>query len=458
MNSAACKRVCLFFGLVSVGVWLTAFNVFGADELVDQTLFKSPELVVDIDFNDEVMIRSHVISEAEVEQLVRDLHARGAQTLLVRMGYLGYLPYRTKLSYPIGFDPDHARQHPYRRNMKPEALKEFIKTRTEANARYAQAIKAFNPPEVFVRVGHELGMKVVLWLDIFDDGYTGYRSKFIDEHPHCQWTARDGKTYFEGLISYAWPDSRKFRVEQARELLDLGADGIHCSTSAHCRHLPNVQENDFYGFEKPIVEEYKKRHDIDIRQSEDFDKEAWHSIKGEFMNRLYGELAELCHARDKELWIGLQLGEYTHLSADPYFSQNVVARYRNLWKQLVDEGIADVFIVGDYEICSNASHPYWKAKGITPRTGEDLFAWAAREYGDYCRGKTRLFLFSEWLVNSRKPLDQRLTQWARRVRDNHFDGIDIHEAANFEMTPNGMELLQRFSDRLNGKPVGELTD
>ena len=235
-------------------------------------------------------------------------------------------------------------------------------------------------------------MKVILWLDIFDDGYSGYRSKFIDEHPNCQWAARDGKTYFQGLISYAWPESRAFRVEQARELLDLGADGIHCSTSAHCRHLANVQQSDFYGYEQPVVQEYQKQYGVDIRR-QDFDKEKWHSIKGDFMNRLYAELAQLCHTRGKELWIGLQLGDYTHLSADPYFSTNVVARYRNHWKQLVDRGIADVFIVGDYEICSSAGHAYWKAKGITPPAGGDLLAWAAGHYAEYCRGKTKTVAF-----------------------------------------------------------------
>ena len=417
----------------------------------------TPELVVDIDFNDEVMIREQVISEAEVEKLIRELHANGAQTLLLRMGYLGYLPYRTKLGYPVGFDPDHARKHPFKRNLKPQELEDYITKRTKANARYAQAIKAFNSPEVFIRVGHELGMKVILWLDIFDDGYSGYRSKFIDEHSHCQWTARDGKTYFQGLISYAWPESRAFRVEQARELLDLGADGIHCSTSAHCRHLANVQQTDFYGYEQPVVQEYQKQYGVDIRR-QDFDKEKWHSIKGDFMNRLYAELAQLCHTRGKELWIGLQLGDYTHLSADPYFSTNVVARYRNHWRQLVDRGIADVFIVGDYEICSSAGHAYWKAKGITPPAGGDLFAWAVGHYAEYCRGKTKLLLFSEWLPNSRRPLDQRLSQWAERVRKNGFDGIDVHEAANFELTPDGMELLRRFRDRLHGKPLAELAD
>ena len=324
-----------------------------------------------------------------------------------------------------------------------------------AHARYAKVIEAFNPPEVFIRAGHALGMKVIIWLDLFDDGYPGFHSKFIDEHPHCQWTARDGKTYFEGLISYAWPEARRFRVAQAKELLDLGADGIHCSTSAHCRHLPNLRQNDAYGFEKPVVDAFRKRHGVDIRTAETFDKEAWHAIKGEFMNQLYRDLARECHRRRKELWVGLQLGDTTHLAADPYFGENVVARYRNHWKQLVEERIADALIVGDYEICSQPNHAYWHAKGIAPEPGKDLFAWAAREYQETCRGKVRLYLFGEWLSGSRSALDARLAGWASRVLENGFDGIDVHEAMNFE-APGNMALLQRLCNRLEGKLVGAL--
>jgi hypothetical protein len=416
----------------------------------------APELIVDVDFNDEVMIRSEPITEAQVERLVRDLHDAGATTLLVRMGYLGYLPYRTKLSYPVGFDAEHARQHPYGRDLPPGELEEFIKTRQAANDRYRKVIETFTPPEVFLRVGHELGMKVVMWIDIFDDMYSGHRSKFLDDNPHCQWTARDGKTHFQGLVSYAWPESRAFRVAQAKELLDLGADGIHCSTSAHCRHLPNVRETDAYGFEQPVVDEFRKRYGVDIRTAADFDKEAWHAVKGEFMNQLYRELAAVCRERKKELWIGLQLGPYTQLSADPHFSTNVVARYRNLWKPLVDEKIADAFIVGDYEICASPTHAYWTTKALDPPPSGDLFAWAAAQYQPYCRGKTRLYLFSEWLPGPPAALDADLAAWAKRVLDNRFDGIDMHEAANFEQTPGGMVILKRLDDRLKGKAVGAM--
>ena len=45
----------------------------------------------------------------------------------------------------------------------------------------------------------------------------------------------------------------RFSRGPGRELLELGADGIHCSTSAHCRHLPNTHEEDFYGYSRPTV-------------------------------------------------------------------------------------------------------------------------------------------------------------------------------------------------------------
>ncbi len=414
------------------------------------TPLPAAELIVDIDFNDEVYIRPEPMTEGEVAKLVRELHEAGTDTLLVRMGFLGYFPYRTELSYPMGFDAEHARRHPYARNLDPKELESFIEKRLEVAERYRKVIEMYNPPEVFVREGHKHGMKVVFWIDIFDDLYSGYRSKFIDEHPHCQWTAKDGKTVFQGLISYAWPEARAFRVAQAKELLALGADGIHCSTSAHCRHLPNVQETDAYGFETPVVEEYRRRYGVDIRTAEEFDKEAWHTIKGEFMNRLYREMAAECHKLEKEFWVGLQLGPYTHFSADPHFSTNVVARYRNLWKPLVDEGIADAFIVGDYEICTSPDHPYWTVKGLEPDPKGDLFAWAAAHYGPHCQGKTKLYLFSEWLPGSADALDTRMAAWAKRVRDHGFDGIDVHEAMNFEI-PGGMEILKRFRDRLDGK-------
>lgn len=405
----------------------------------------TPELIVDVDVNDEVYDRPQPLTENDIKTLVTRLKQNGCQTLLVRCGFLGLLPYRTQLSYPLRFDVEQARTKaaPFL-----GLLDQYIAGRVSWCNRYASVLRDLNPPAVFIRQCHAQGMKVLVWLDLFDDGFPGFRSKFLDEHPHCQWVARDGKTLFHGLFDYAWPEARSFRVAQARELLDLGADGVHCSTSSHCRHLPNSHEPDFYGYSQPIVDAFKARFGVDIRTAAAFDKEAWHDLKGEAMVQLYRQLAELCHSRGKELWIGLQIGRYTQFPVDPHFSTHVVARYTNHWKKLVDEKVADAFILGDYEIMSQPNHPYWNAKpDIQRQKGEDLFAWAARQYQPRCAGKTRLYLFSEWLSS----IEANTRFFADVTCKYGFDGVDMHEAANFEASPANMALLGAMADRFQAQ-------
>jgi len=407
-----------------------------------------PELIVDVDVNDEVWLRDHNLTEVDVKELVANLKRNGCQTLIIRCGCLGFLPYRTKLSYPAKYDAEHARAHP-----APAIIKDMqaeIEQNTRWLERYGEVIADFNPPEAFIRAGHEQGMKVFAWIDIFDDGWPGFHSKFIDEHPYCQWVGKDGKTYFQGLIDYSWPEARAYRVAQARELLDLGADGIHCSTSSHCRHMPNVHEIDYYGYGQPIVDAYRTKYGVDIRAAAEFDKAAWHDLKGEAMVELYRQLARECHERKKELWVGLQLGRYTQFAVDTHFSGNVVARYTNHWRKLVDERIADAFNLGDYEALLSPGQPYWQAKpDIQLAPGEDLFAWASREYQAYCRGKTRLYLFSGWLS---PPIEAHLDRFAEVIPKYGFDGIDVHEAWDFEAKPGNMALLDALAKRLQGQP------
>lgn len=404
----------------------------------------TPELIVDVDVFDEIGARRHKMTEAEVTELVVQLKRNGCDTLLIRCGCHDVFLYPSTLSHPFGFDAQHARAHPLPPREKD--IESYVAWRTQRGKRCAEVIRDVNPVAAFIRAGHARGMKVMMWIDLFDAGWPGYRSKFLDEHPHCQWVGRDGKTRFEGLMDYSWPEAREFRVSQARELLDLGADGIHCSTCCHLRHLPNTHEEDFYGFSEPVVSAFQAKYGVDIRTAKDFDKAAWHDLKGQAMVQLYRDLAKLCHQRGKRLWIGLHLGRYTQFHVDPLFSTNVVARYSNHWRTLVDDGIADAFIVGDYEIMSKPDGAYWTAKpDIQRRGGEDLFAWAAREYQAYCKGRTRLYVFSEWLA---RPLEPRLQFWTDVVLKHGFDGIDMHEARDFEADPANMALLGAMAKRL----------
>ena len=219
----------------------------------------SPELIVDVDVNDEVWLRADKMTEADVIDLVAKLKQNGCQTLIVRCGCLGILPYRTELSYPASFDAEHARANP-----APAIVKDtdaYIVQRREWMKRYAEVIGEFNPPAAYIRACHKQGIKLIAWIDLFDDGFPGYRSKFLDEHP-----------------------------------------------------LPVGRQNQ-----------------------------------------------------------------------------------------------------------------------------------------PYCKGKTRLFLFSEWLPGSPSQLEARLNFWADTTRKYGFDGIDVHEAWNFQNNPAHMPLLGAMAERLRGK-------
>ena len=140
----------------------------------------SPDLVVDVDVNDEVWLREEPMTEADVDELVASFHDRGCRTLIVRAGCLGLLPYRTDLTYPMGFDADHARANPT--SLIPD-MERYVAQRSKWNKKYAQVIEAFNPPEAFIKAGHKRGMKVILWLDLFDDGFPATAPSFSKKIP-----------------------------------------------------------------------------------------------------------------------------------------------------------------------------------------------------------------------------------------------------------------------------------
>ncbi len=65
----------------------------------------SPELIVDVDVNDEVWLRDHKMTEGDVKDLAAKLKRNGCQTLIIRCGCLGILPYR------IGFSRLQSSKH-----------------------------------------------------------------------------------------------------------------------------------------------------------------------------------------------------------------------------------------------------------------------------------------------------------------------------------------------------------
>ena len=411
---------------------------------------EKPEVIVTVDYFDSVYFRTPQNLDCGpdyIRNLTADLAKHGATAIVVRLSAGGLFEYKSALSYPVqDFDVRHV-DRMLKLFTKVDGLNDvekFKKQRVEAHTRFGELLDEFDPRREFVKSGHAAGLKVILWMDIFDDGYPGYRSKFIEQNPECVWTSRSGFRH-PAVISYAFEKSRQFRVDHARELLDAGADGVYLSMSAHSRHFYLKDDPGEFGYEAPVAEIYRRYTGRDLLHDKQLDRRLWHHIKGEFMTRFYERIADECHrrAQPRECWVGMQLGTHTNLTTDGNYTGPPRITYENQWEYLTDHGIADALILADYEHVDLFAHPratrYWQNKNIPAKTESEVYAWAGRNYRRRT-GKTPLYVWGN--VTSSKLADQT-GNYARMIRSSGFDGMMMHEARDFEV--GGMRWLQKFS-------------
>ena len=448
-----------------VGDYRFVVRVTGNDGLFDTEEFNARvvdelrDVVVTVDYFDSVW--NHVVAgtpepnEDYIRDLVGTLKANGADTIVVRSGALGLFHYQTELSYPIGeFDESHVdaylSQFDRIDGLTGTDLDLYKRQRVAVHSLLRQYSLEFEPLQVFATEGQAAGLKVVMWIDLFDDAYPGYRSKFLEENPDAFWKAADGDNH-PALISYAYDVSRQFRVAQVRELLDyFGADGIYLSTSAHSRHFYMQDEPLEYGFEKPVADEYFRRMGDNLQTTDDIDRDVWNDIKGDFMNQMYLQIEAVTDEFKAELWIGQQLGDLTGFTLDGAYTGPIVASYSNQTDTLIADGIADVLVVNDYEYTSLWGHPnavrYWADKGISAGESQDeLFAWAEQRLGD--PAGTRLLV---WAPISPIKLEIDIPFWTDVVTKFHFDGAMVHEAVNLE--DGGFDELNGMRTAFDGLP------
>jgi HEAT repeat protein len=164
------------------------------------------------------------------------------------------------------------------------------------------------------------------------------------EHPEWIPVDRWGERVCAGPIEFCYPEARRALVERyVHHVADYGYDGIAFYTYVENMGIRYVDE---FGFNEPIVQEFKRRYGVDIR-TEPFDKEAWYRLRGEYFTQFLRELHEALAARGKKLSMSLQ-------SDNPNFPQPWYGTQTGLpgagmlyldWETWVREGIVDELII-----------------------------------------------------------------------------------------------------------------
>lgn len=203
--------------------------------------------------------------------------------------------------------------------------------------------------EAAVKAMKEVGIEPFVWLTILDEGcpptvlYSDshpfpWQSHFTRENPRflsCDRSlSENARKYHWGFLEYAYPEVRRYMLKVIRAFSDgFGFDGVFLSLRSHA---PPPDHADQFGFNQPVVQEFKRRYGRDIlRQS--FDLEKWRELRGDFLTGFLREVKTHLEKQGQKLSIGVQQGE--HLG--PPFGN-----MRLQWRRWVEEGIIDELVVG----------------------------------------------------------------------------------------------------------------
>ena len=171
---------------------------------------------------------------------------------------------------------------------------------------------------IAVKAGHKLGMEVWMAYGLFDHGsaadvgYVGFPYAAEDRrraaHPEWAPVNRFGTWRQGGPIEFCYPEARQAVAGYlARYVLDGGYDGIAFLTYAENY---SVRYDDEFGFNEPVVAEFKRRHGVDVRR-QPFDRDAWSRLRGEYVTAFLRDLHALLAPHKKRVAVCVD-------GADPY--------------------------------------------------------------------------------------------------------------------------------------------
>jgi hypothetical protein len=169
------------------------------------------------------------------------------------------------------------------------------------------------------------GIDVYGWLPLFDDFLPYFPSRLCREHPDKLWLDRTGTIGCQGIFSMAYPEIREFKINIIREALKYPVKGLMLCMRSHSSAMTPYRDKDFFGYEEPVREEFFRRYGTDIRackevtisknsnaffdrydfEGGDFDREAWHRLKGDFFTLFLREARKEANSYGKQLMLNV---------------------------------------------------------------------------------------------------------------------------------------------------------
>lgn len=209
--------------------------------------------------------------------------------------------------------------------------------------------------EVAVEAAHARGMKIWGYHALFDYGgswqdgvfttlppYYGL-DELIELNPRFSPIDKRGHRKGGGTICFAYPEVRDTLVKRYTDyIVKYNYDGVMFMT-----YVENYSQrfNDEFGYNQPIVAEFKKRYGVDIR-TEKFDKVAWHKLRGEYLTMFLSDLRKSLNAHGKQ--VGILVSERNNHYPQPWSIDLTMYPAGNVyldWENWIRSGAVDELLM-----------------------------------------------------------------------------------------------------------------
>lgn len=392
------------------------------------------QTILDVDYSDECLL-GHGDPDS-IRRLFENAKEAGIDSILWAPLACGRAHYPSNVAKRIG-DPRH---HPL-------------------SYRIGELQGKHDPLEVAVRLAREFDIELLFYFRLFDDYFPGLEEGFLDSRPDLWWQSRCGSFPFKGWPSYHQQEVRDYKMRLFRELLAYEPDGFVVEVSrSHSWYVTPHRGADFFGYEAPVAEEFERRHGVDIRAydyvrhltndegiysgtpytysveyegTREFDREAWHWLKGEAVDSFVRELRAAAPGKRMLMQGGL-CPPHPHATVE-----GAIAKYYIDANKLAADGIIDGY---------SYSHNF---KGFESVADIDGFYFpyfdGVRQAGKPVGGWLNDILTPDGGYNGIVGLDE-VRAYIERIQETSLDYVVLHQSDFIARHPQSAEVWRLMGE------------
>jgi len=270
-------------------------------------------------------------------------------------------------------------------------------------------------------LAHDAGLDAWLYVTLFDEGWplaparerershhnamhgqhVAWQSELTRSHPEWLVVDRSGGIRQAGVVSLAYPEARRAFVERwTRLIAPTRFDGLFICLRSQSRPADHADQ---FGFNEPVRADFRARYGADILH-EDFDREAWRDLLGEYISTLLVELRGALTREglaDRRIGIGVARGD---VLGPPLGNATLH------WRDWVGRGLVDHLVVDQNSSqCPSMWHQLWPMHRGTGYTQNYLDGHGLPGLADHLRTEyapavagqaTQLFVARQWSERS----------------------------------------------------------